>query len=65
MLRLAHSEKKLKRTVLITGSTVFFLIQHLYSATSKLVLRRGGPKIGSNVQDMSTGGMEEGVGGVW
>ena len=24
----------------------FFLIQHLYSATSKLVLRRGGPKQG-------------------
>jgi len=39
------------------------LIQHLYSATSKLVLR--GPQIGPNVQDVSTGGMEEGVVGVW
>ena len=29
------------------------------------MLRQGGPKIGPNVRDVSTGGIEEGVGGAW
>jgi len=37
-----------------------FLNQHLYSATSKLVLRRGGP----NVRGVSTGGIWTKVRGV-
>jgi len=42
----------------------FFLINHFYSATSKLVLRGGGPKLGPLTGICLVGGVKCQIGGV-